>query len=131
VASELPKALNFAALDQVPTEGAASRNPFNFYTPPPPPPPPRPLLPTTPVVQQPSGPPVPPPPPPIALKFIGILEQGGRRVAMLSDGKAQFYAVEGGIIDGRYRVVKIGLESIQVEYVNGLGRTTIPLRGGA
>jgi hypothetical protein len=38
--------------------------------------------------------------------------------------------MEGQIIDGRYRIVKIGEESIVMEYVNGTGRQTLQLRGG-
>jgi hypothetical protein len=33
------------------------------------------------------------------------------------------------VIEGRYRIVKIGVESIVMEYVDGTGRQTIPLRG--
>ena len=35
---------------------------------------------------------------------------------------------EGQIIDGRYRIVKIGEESLIIEYANGTGRTNLPLR---
>jgi hypothetical protein len=124
----LPSPLNFAKLEQVPQETTAARNPFQFYTPPPPPPPPRPAAPPPPP-QPVYVPPVDPGPPPISLKFIGKFQQNGVTVAMLTDGKSQFSAAEGGIIDGRYRVVKIGLESVQIEYVNGKGRTTLPFRG--
>jgi hypothetical protein len=127
-ANALPSPLNFAKLEQVPQETAASRNPFQFYTPPPPPRPPAPPAPPPrPSVTPP--PPQDPGPPPISLKFIGKFQQNGVTVAMLTDGKSQFSAAEGGIIDGRYRVVKIGLESVQIEYVNGKGRTTLPFRG--
>jgi hypothetical protein len=40
-----------------------------------------------------------------------------------------FRALEGQVVDGRYRVVKIGEESLVIEYVNGTGRMTLPLRG--
>jgi hypothetical protein len=76
-------------------------------------------------------PPPPPPPPPIALKFIGIVsgEQSTGKVAVLSDGKFVYYGREGDIIEGRYRVVRIGEESIQMEYLDGRGRQTIRLTG--
>jgi hypothetical protein len=76
----------------------------------------------------PSGP---PPPPPISLKFIGLVTGEGEvgKVAVLSDGKFVYYGREGDIIEGRYRVVKIGEESIQMEYVDGRGRQTIRLSG--
>jgi hypothetical protein len=38
------------------------------------------------------------------------------------------WAGEGQVVDGRFRVVKIGLESAMIEYVNGTGRTTLVLR---
>jgi hypothetical protein len=127
-ANALPSPLDFAKLEQVPQETVAARNPFKFYTPPPPPPPPAPP-PPPPRVNVAPPPPQDPGPPPISLKFIGKFQQNGVTIAMLTDGKSQFSAAEGGIIDGRYRVVKIGLESVQIEYVNGKGRTTLPFRG--
>ena len=73
---------------------------------------------------------MPPPPPPISYKFIGTLTQGDTgRIAVLSDGKFVYHGREGDIIEGRYRVVKIGEESIQMEYVDGRGRQTIRLSG--
>jgi hypothetical protein len=114
----------------------AGRNPFRFYVKPPPPtpPPPKPLPPPPP----PPGPgdqgyvtPPPPPPPPIPLKFIGTLEQGKTRVAIFSDGRGlPQYAPEGATVLGQYRVVKIGVESVVMEYLDGRGRQTIPMRGG-
>ena len=124
------------ALKQPPAEpDDAARNPFRFYVkPPPPPPPPKPLPPPPP----PPGPgdvgyvppPPPPPPPPIPLKFIGTLEQGKIRVAIFSDGRGlPLYAAEGAIVLGQYRLVKIGVESVVMEYLDGRGRQTIPMRG--
>src|SRR5688572_26624654 len=78
-------------------------------------------------VEQPQMPvtPLPPPgPPPIALKFIGLVEaptQGGK-LAVLSDGRSVFHGYEGAIIDGRYRIVRIGVESIELTYADGQGR---------
>jgi hypothetical protein len=72
----------------------------------------------------------PPPPPPIPLKFIGIMTQGKKRVAVLTDGKsAPQGGEEGAIILGQYRILKIGNESIEMAYVDGRGRTTIRLTG--
>jgi hypothetical protein len=53
----------------------------------------------------------------------------GGTIAVLSDGKFVYYGREGDIIEGRYRVVKIGEESIQVEHLDGRGRQTIRLTG--
>lgn len=71
----------------------------------------------------------PPPPPPIPLKFIGIVEGQGKKLAALSDCKFTYRGEEGEIIDGRYRLIKIGVESVVIEYVDGRGRTTIRLSG--
>jgi hypothetical protein len=78
------------------------------------------------------GPPPPPPLAPITLKFIGIVETAshGERIAILSDGRnAPFYGKEGAIIEGRYRILKIGVESVEIAYADGRGRQTIRLTG--
>jgi hypothetical protein len=77
----------------------------------------------------PVGPPPPPPVPPIALKFIGIVTASGRagKIAVLTDGKNVFSGKEQDVVDGRYRIVRIGEESIQVEHADGRGRQTIRL----
>jgi hypothetical protein len=116
-----------------PKPGAADRNLFRFKPKPPPPPPP-----PVKVAPAPAGPPPPPPPPPgpppvppITLKFIGIVDVPGRnqKIAALSDGRTTFHGVEGDIIEGRYRILKIGVESIEIAYVDGRGRQTIRLTG--
>ena len=118
-----------------PAGGAGSRNPFRFYTPPPPPPPPpvaaaRPVQP----LPQPDGPPQPvgpAPPPPISLKYIGLMEgvPGQGKVAAFSDCRTTMRAREGEIISGQYRLVRIGVESVVLEYVDGRGRTTVRMSG--
>jgi hypothetical protein len=131
-ASSLPPVLKLAALEPVEDKPAMSRNPFRFgEPPPPPPPPPRPQVIAPP--PQPVTPPPPPPPvgpPPIPLKFIGVMQlPNGQKRAALTDGRATLSGGEGDVIDGRYRIVKIGIESIVMEYLDGKGRQTIPLRG--
>ena len=91
-----------------------------------PPPPPR--------VPQPGDPdyvpPPPPPPPPIPLKFIGILEIGGKKTAIFSDGRGlPLHGKEGDLVLGQYKIVRIGVESVVMEYADGRGRQTIPMRG--
>jgi hypothetical protein len=128
----MPERVQLEKLEPVPEEPAATRNPFRFGTKPAPPAPPTPahVAPAPPT--QPSEPPPPPPVPAIPLKFIGRVVMPDKRVvASLSDGKGSVLrGMEGQIIDGRYRVVKIGEESIVMEYVNGTGRQTLQLRGG-
>ena len=111
--------------------GEAARNPFRFK-----PrvvaPPPRPVNPNpVPVAPPPPAtPPGPPPPPPIPLKFIGLVEKGdGFKVAVLTDGKTTMFGREGDIIDGRYKIVKIGVESIELTHADGRGRKTVRLTG--
>jgi hypothetical protein len=127
------------ALKQPPPEPTeADRNPFRFQPKAPPPPPPAPIVvrqpqavaPTVPA-GPPPPPPGPPPPPPIPLKFIGTLEgKGPGKVAIFSDGQGMpQYGHEGDVVLGQYRVVKIGVESVVMEYADGRGRQTIPLRG--
>ena len=133
-AKSLPSAVRLDKLEPVEAKPSADRNPFRFGAPPPPPPPPppRPVVvaapPSPPVVQ---GPPPPPPgPPPIPLKFVGVMQQpNGVKIASLSDGRGMLLGREGDVLDGRYRIVRIGIESIVMEYVDGKGRQTIPLRG--
>ena len=61
-----------------------------------------------------------------------VLEQSdGARWAVLSvgEGRAPLHGKEGDIIDGRYRILKIGNESIDMAYLDGRGKQTIRLTG--
>jgi hypothetical protein len=115
---------------------SASRNLFRFRPKPPPPPAlPPPVAPVErpPVPVAPPGPAPPPPPPPIVLKFIGTVEapgQSAQKIAVLSDGRNVFHGREGDIIEGRFRILRIGAESIEMAYLDGRGRQTIRLTGG-
>jgi hypothetical protein len=108
------------------------RNPFRYQpkAAPPPPPPIKPVpIPTPDVTETPKLPPV-PPVAPIPLKFIGILERAnGEKWAVLSDGKVTMHGRDGDIVDGRYKIVKIGTESIELTYADGRGRQTVRLTG--
>jgi len=122
-----------AALDE------PDRNPFRFEAKAAPAAPPKPVaLPTgpaastTPATPQPSVPAGPPPLPPIPLRFIGVVEAPTQvgRVAIMSDGKGNvFYGKEGDTIEGRYRMLKIGADVVELAYVDGRGRQTIRLSG--
>lgn len=113
-----------------PEEGSTDRNPFRFQPKAPPAPPPSAFKPAPPN-PEPEGPPPPPPIPPIPLKYMGSVEKpGGVKIAALSDCRAAtFAAAEGETVDGRYRVVKIGIESLVIEYVDGKGRQTLRREG--
>jgi hypothetical protein len=121
--------LNLEALNAPrPRPVETNRNPFRFKPKPPPPPPPPPL--TQPVVTQPAQPVGPPPPPPIPLKFIGKVESGkAGLVAVLSDNRGVYQGRQGDIIEGRYRILRIGVESVDLAYLDGRGRQTIRLTG--
>ncbi len=89
--------------------------------------PPRPNL--TPVSQQVvnQGP---PPPPPINLKFFGTATAAnGSRRAFLLNGDDVFLASQGDVVQRKYRVVSIALNSILVEDIPNNNKQTLPLLG--
>lgn len=79
----------------------------------------------------PTRPPAPAVPtvPPISLKFIGVVEatEKSQTYAVLRDDRGVYHGREGDIIEGRYRIIRIGAESIELSYVDGQGRQTIRL----
>jgi hypothetical protein len=104
---------------------AAERNPFRFQQKAPPPAPARPASSAPPartyVPPQPQGP---PPPPPIPLHFVGMLGDE----AVLADARGTpIYGKQGDIVDGRYRLLRISADSIDIAYADGRGRQTLPL----
>jgi hypothetical protein len=126
--------VHLEALNEPRTKPDEVRRDLFRFKPKEPPPSPSSSQAVTPVpVQPPGGPPPPPPLPPIALKFIGIWEltQQQKKIAILSDGKGgvPIYGTEGETIEGRYRILRIGAESIELAYLDGRGRQTIRLSG--
>jgi hypothetical protein len=76
-----------------------------------------------------TGPPPPPPPPPINLGYYGYAaEKTGQKQVFLLQGDDIFIASEGDVVDRRYRVVKIGTASVQVEDIPYHNTQTLPLR---
>ncbi|HLH42593.1 MAG TPA: hypothetical protein VKV74_06385 [Bryobacteraceae bacterium] len=125
-----------AKLQQVPMEGG-SRNLFEF-TQPPPPPAPKVIVKPGPVSAQPSPPPPrpvdatpppPPPPPPIPLKFYGYagVTRNGLRRAFFLDGDEIYTPAENETIKGRYKVIRIGVNSAVVEDLTNKNQQTLPL----
>jgi hypothetical protein len=111
---------------------AGRRDPFRFAAPKPP----AAVKIVTPAPESPGspgGPPLvmgPPQPPPMMLKFIGVLKPTGKTtIAVLTDGKDVFYGREGDTIEGRYRIERIGVESIEMAWADGRGRQVIRLSG--
>jgi hypothetical protein len=106
------------------------RNIFSLtYTPPPPPmpknvPPPRPKT-----VTLPPAPVGPPPPPPINLKFFGTAKRlNGPVQAFLLQGDNVYLASAGEIVAHKYKIVSIGLNSIQVEDLQYNNTQTLQLQ---
>lgn len=112
-----------------PKPGDVDRNLFRFKPKAAPAPQHEPSQPPPPVVS--GGPPPTPSLAPIPLKFIGIVERtsGGMKIAVLSDGRGVYHGNEGDTILGQYRILRIGVESIEMSYLDGRGRQTIRLTG--
>lgn len=128
-------ALERATAEPAPGEGGR-RNPFRMGAAPAPVPEGTsaarvPVRPVTPVVPDPNVPLQPPPPPPIPYRFIGMLSgaPGQGRIAVLTDGRTVVHGGVNQIIEGRYRIVQIGEESLQIEHADGRGRQTLRLLG--
>ena len=113
---------------------APDRNPFRFERRASAAPPPRSQSTRrpAPIEVVPTGPLPPPPPPPIPLRFIGYLQpsDASGRVAVLSDTRGNvFNGKEGDVIEGRYRLLRVGDNSADLIYLDGRGRQTIRLSG--
>jgi hypothetical protein len=131
-ALRLPEPLKLSALAAAPGTADIGRNPFVYGTRPAAPlPAPSALPPSRPPL--PAAAPAPQGPPPIPLTLAGIAEMpgSGRAMATLRDpiSGALFQALEGDVVDGRYRVVRIGVQSVVLSYLDGSGSRTIPLGG--
>jgi hypothetical protein len=77
----------------------------------------------------PAPPPPPPPPPRIALKFYGFTmpaPQGAKR-AFFMDGDEILIGAEGEVLKKRYRVVKIGVNSVVMEDLQNKSEQTLQL----
>jgi hypothetical protein len=107
------------------------RDIFDFGPPPPtPPPPPRPPTPVPTAVVEAS--PTPPPLPPMSVKYIGSLadDQRGLKVAvLLNDRKEVLTGGVGEVVANRFRIVSIGLESVDLQDVGSNRVQRIPLKG--
>lgn len=117
--------LRSAVLEEVPSTIEPGRNPFSFYEPPPPPPPPRrevtpPPRREEPVVQEPPRrvEPPKPQPPPVTYRFLGSFGSELRKIAVLTDGEVIVNAQVGDVLDGKFRISRIGLESVDIAFVD-------------
>jgi hypothetical protein len=128
----LPSPLRLDKMEPVPEEPESARNPFRYGVPPRPPSPP---VTTSPPVVTPTPKPGPPPPPPgpprIQLTLLGLMERPfpdgtQRRQATLRDPSGSlFHVFEGDKFDGRYKVIKVGLDSVVISYLDGSGQIAL------
>jgi hypothetical protein len=117
---------------------AAGRNLFDFGKAPPPPDTELPKTPKIGVTQAaspppPAGPPGPPPPPAapqITFKYYGykVSKSDGLKAAFLLDGDDILIAGENDTVKRRYRVLKIGVNSITIEDTQFKSTQTLPLQ---
>src|SRR5262249_25149660 len=76
-----------------------------------------------------TPPPPPPPPPPIPLKFYGFSTVRGnaKKTAYFLDGEDILSASEGDTLKRRYRVVRIGPNSVLMEDTESKRQQSLPL----
>lgn len=125
--------IRIAELDGIPSLGATGRDPWSFVDPPPPPPvkqpPPRPLsaaeleamrrqreleeerrrLAAIEAAK--------PRPAEFTWQYIGQFGPANKRIAVFSDGKKTYNALEGETLDKKFILARIGLESVEIRFV--------------
>ena len=129
--SPLP-VIDFARIaNPAPAPGLGTRDLFDFAATPPPPPPPPPAQSEPPAPEvAPVTVPTPPPPPPLNIKYIGAVERRGAKVAMLMTDRSEVLTGQvGEMVGNRFRIVKIGLESVDIQEVGSDQVRRIPLKG--
>lgn len=115
-----------------------SRNLFQFSTPPvkvealkgpEPKVVPKPGSPVVRAADDPAKPAGPPPPPPINLKYYGFstARDNGTKRAFFLDGDEIYVAAEGDTVKKRYRVVRIGVNSVVMEDTESKRQQSLPL----
>ena len=123
----LPDLLDLDKLVPAPPAAETVRNPFQFGVPPPPPAPK-------------PGPAPPPPPPYIPPPYVAPIPQvplrctgmttvtaTKQRTALMLDtetNNAQ-WVIDGTVIDGRYKILKVNAESVVVSFTDGTGQKTV------
>lgn len=113
------------------------RSLFEYYTPPPPPPPkveaikPKEEKPPVEEAKKEAEPakPVKPAPTPVSFKFFGYEGRPGdpMRRALFVDGEDSFVVAEGETVRNRYKVVRIGVTSVEVEDTVSKDRQTLQI----
>jgi hypothetical protein len=126
-------------LQAVNVEGT-HRSIFDFGQAPPPPPTaaakpktpvPSPLVTAQAEAAKPAQPPPPPPPTPIPLKFFGFItarnQTAGPKRAFFLEGDEIHVVTEGEVVKRRYKIVRIGVNSVVVEDLDQKNQQTLPL----
>ncbi len=104
--------------------GPSQRDPFRFR-PKPAPPAPRVQAPP-PQVFAPPAPVGPPPVPRIPLQYLGTFTVNGQRLARFRDERGYtFNGKEGETLEGRYRVLRITQDSVDLAHIDGRGQQTL------
>lgn len=112
----------------------SGRNIFQYYTPPPPPPPKPVKNPLTgdggAGAANSAGPAAPPPPPPIPLKYYGYAHKPAetQKKAFFVEGDEIFIAGEGEVVNKRYKILKIGVNTVEAEDLVTKHRQILPLQ---
>lgn len=132
-AAEAVPRIDLVRLEQErPETTAGRRDIFDFGVPPTPPPTPPPP-PTASAVTDVMAPTPPPAPrlPPFNLKYIGSVEnaKGVRVAVLLTDRNEVLTGQPGEVVANRYKIAKIGFESVDLEEVGSGHVRRIPLRG--
>ena len=131
--ARLPE-IPLAELEQPRPRFALGRNLFR-YPPPPPPPPPSPeelarlRREAEQIARRRALEPPPKVLPSIDFKFAGYVETPGGKIAALSRGDQILLAREGEVVDRRFRIVRIGFESITVGFVGDDATRQLPITG--
>jgi hypothetical protein len=131
--SPLP-VIDFARIaNPPPAPGLGSRDLFDFAAPPPAPIP-SPLPRSASAERDDEAPPItvptPTPLPPLNIKYIGAVERRGVKVAMLMTERSEVLTGQvGEMVGNRFRIVKIGLESVDIQEVGSERVRRIPLKG--
>jgi hypothetical protein len=114
-----------------PAPGLGARDLFDFAAPPPAPvPSPLPRADIDETARPIFMSPVPPAPPPSNIKYIGAVERRGVKVAMLMTDRNEVLTGQAGeMVGNRFRILKIGLESVDIQEVGSEQVRRIPLKG--
>lgn len=108
------------------------RNLFRYEAAPPPPPPKKTPQQLAEEKRIRETPPPPPPPPPIELRYYGFATDSGTKTkkVFLTNGQDIFIAGEGEIVANRYKIIRIGVNSVEVEDLRNRSRQQLPLTEG-